>query len=131
MFSFLAFDEGTKIHEKLGDFTENFVDASGYLYYPWFISYGILVVILAVIYARFFLSMERRVYFSFMLSAIIFLIGAIGFDILGANEASLHGEDTLTYCVFYTIEESLEMFGLIYLIHILLGLLNREKVLIV
>ena len=63
-----------------------------------------------------------------MFSAIIFLTGAIGFDILGANEASIHSEETLLYCIYYTIEESLEMFGLVYLISILLGLLEGSLV---
>jgi hypothetical protein len=128
IFTFLAFDESAKIHEQLGDFTEQFIDATGFLYYPWFISYGAFVIILTFIYAPFFLQMESKVRFSFILSAIIFLTGAIGFDILGANEASLHGEETLTYCLLYTIEESLEMFGLIYLVRILLGQLHNIEI---
>ena len=50
VFTFLAFDESAKIHEKLGDYTENFVDATGYLHYPWVISYSILIVILGLFY---------------------------------------------------------------------------------
>ena len=128
LFIFLAFDESVKLHEKLGDYVENFVDASGYLYYPWFIPYTIAVGIIAIFYIRFFLAMEKKVFYAFTLSAIIFLTGAIGFDILGANEASIHSDETLIYCIYYTIEESLEMFGLIYLIHILLGLLDDVRV---
>jgi len=127
VFIFLAFDESAKIHEQLGDYTENFIDATGYLYYPWFISYGIFVVILAIIYSRFFWNMPKKLFYSFVLSAVIFISGAIGFDILGANEASHHGEETILYCVYYTIEESLEMFGLIYLISILLNILESDN----
>ncbi|HHE06105.1 MAG TPA: hypothetical protein ENK90_03195 [Epsilonproteobacteria bacterium] len=128
IFVFLAFDESAKIHETVGDYTEKFVDTTGYLYYPWVISYSILVLILGFLYIRFFLNMERKVFFSFMKAAIIFLSGALGFELLGANEASLHGADSLLYCTYYTIEESLEMFGVIYLIHILLGLLNHTEI---
>ena len=128
IFIFLAFDESVKLHEKLGDYVENFIDASGYLYYPWFIPYTIAVSIIAIFYIRFFLAMEKKIFYSFILSAIIFLTGAIGFDILGANEASIHSEETLLYCIYYTIEESLEMFGLVYLISILLGLLEGSLV---
>jgi len=124
IFIFLGFDEGAKIHETLGDYTENFVEASGYLYYPWVLSYGVLVLILGGFYFRFFLRMKRKVFYSFLLAAFIFLSGAVGFELLGAKEASAHGSDTLLYCVYYTIEESLEMFGVIYLIHILLQLLK-------
>lgn len=128
VFVFLAFDESAKIHEKLGDFTEKFIDASGYFYYPWFIGYGILVLLLGIVYIRFFWNMERNVFLSFMLAAILFLTGAIGFDILGAKEASMHGEDTILYCFYYTIEESLEMFGVIYLISILFKLLENTSI---
>jgi len=128
VFIFLSFDESTKIHEQLGDFTERFVDASGFLHYPWVISYSILVLILAAVYLRFFLKMERKIFWSFVLAAVIFLAGALGFELLGANESSQHGTTTVTYSILYTIEESLEMFGVIYLIHILLDLLNSNHI---
>ena len=124
IFIFLGFDESAKIHETLGDWTEQFVDTSGYLHYPWVISYSILVLFLGIVYFRFFYNMEKKVFYSFMLAAFIFLSGAVGFELLGAKEASLHSSDTLLYCIYYTIEESLEMFGVIYLIHILLHLLK-------
>ena len=72
--------------------------------------------------------MERKIFWSFVAAAVIFLSGALGFELLGANESSQHGTDTVTYSVLYTIEESLEMFGVIYLIHILLGLLDQTNV---
>lgn len=128
VFSFLAFDESSKIHEQLGDFTERFVEASGYLHYPWVISYSILLVILGIFYARFFWKMESKVFWSFMGAAVIFISGAIGFELLGANESSIHSTDTILYSIYYTIEETLEMFGVIYLIHILLGLLNSANI---
>ena len=128
IFLFLAFDESAKIHEYIGDFTENYVDASGFLYYPWFISYSILLIILSIIYANFFLQMNKKILYSFILCAFMFCTGAIGFDILGGYEADLNGNDTIKYCILYTIEESLEMFGLIYLSSILLGLLEGIKI---
>jgi len=126
VFTFLAFDESATIHETLGDLTEKFVDHSGYLYYPWVISYTVLVLILGFLYFRFFWKMEKKLFWSFMGAAALFLSGAVGFELLGAKEASLHGADTVTYCIYYTIEESLEMFGVIYLINILLNLLSGK-----
>ncbi|PHS33676.1 MAG: hypothetical protein COA92_03995 [Sulfurovum sp.] len=128
VFIFLSFDESAKIHENLGDYTEQFVEASGYLHYPWVISYSILVLILGALYIKFFWKMERKIFLSFMLSAFMFLSGAIGFELLGAKESSLNGTESLLYSVFYTIEESLEMFGVIYLLWILLTLLEKKKI---
>jgi len=128
VFLFLSFDESAKIHENIGDYTERFIEASGFLYYPWVISYGILVLILAVLYFKFFWRMPRKVMLSFFKAAAIFLTGAVGFELLGAYESSLHGTASMLYSILYTIEESLEMFGLIYLISILFGLLNGKTV---
>jgi hypothetical protein len=125
IFAFLSFDESAKIHEQLGDLTENFVDATGVLYYPWVISYGLLVLLLGIVYFRFFWSMGRKLFYRFMLAAFIFLSGAIGFELLGAHESSLYGTTSPLYSIYYTIEESLEMFGLIYLSSILLSLLDH------
>lgn len=128
IFLFLSFDESAKIHENIGDFTENFVDASGFLYYPWVISYSLFVVVLSAVYFRFFWKMKRKIFWKFVLAAAIFLSGAIGFELLGAYESSQHGTDTPLYSLLYTIEESLEMFGLIYLISLLLTLLENATV---
>ena len=128
VFIFLAFDESAKIHEKLGDFTENFVDATGYLHYPWVLGYSILVLVLGILYMKFFWKMSKKLFWSFMLSAFIFLLGAVGFELLGANESSQHGTESVLYSVLYTIEETLEMFGVIFLIWILLGILEKRKV---
>ena len=124
VFTFLAIDENAKIHEQIGDFTKQFIDVGGYLYYPWVISYVMLTLILAIVYFKFFLSMPKKLFLAFMLAAFIFLSGAIGFELIGANESSIHGTSTIRYSILYTIEESLEMFGVIYLIHILLGILE-------
>jgi len=130
VFTFLAFDESAKIHEKLGDFTERFVEASGFLHYPWVISYSILVIVLGLFYMRFFWRMPSKVFWSFIGAAAIFLSGAIGFELLGANESSIHSTSTLLYSTYYTIEESLEMFGVIYLIWILLNLLKGKTLVV-
>jgi len=128
VFTFLAFDESAKIHESIGDFTEKFVHFGGYLYYPWVISYGLFVIVLGLIYMRFFWRMKSNIFWSFMGSAAIYVGGAIGFELLGAHESSLHGTKTPLYSILYTIEESMEMFGVIFLIYVLLTLLENKNI---
>jgi len=79
---------------------------------------------------RFFMAMERKILYRFVYAAALFLVGAIGFDMLGGAEASRHGTNTIYYSLLYTIEESLEMFGLIYLFSILLHLIKERKILL-
>ena len=124
IFTFLALDESSKIHEFIGYVTDVFVHGTGYLNFPWVLPYAILVLILGLIYIRFFWKMERKVFWSFVVAAVMYVSGAIGFELLGANEASIHSPDTVLYSIYSTIEESLEIFGVIFLIKILLHLLG-------
>ncbi len=123
IFTFLAFDESIKIHEAVGALTEKFVEANGYVNYPWVIPYAVLVLVVGLFYIRFFWRMERKVFWSFVGAAVMYVSGAIGCELLGANEVSLHGDHTVLYSIYSTTEESLEIFGVIFLIYILLDLL--------
>lgn len=120
VFVFLGFDEGTRLHEEIGDLFENVVDAEGWLYFPWVIPYSILFGIAMIIYFRFYLTLDRRLQIRLFICAVVFLSGAIGVELFSAREADAHGTDSMTYSILYTIEESLEMAGLILLIDTLL-----------
>ena len=124
IFTFLALDESSKIHEFIGYVTDVFVHGTGYLNFPWVLPYAILVLILGLVYIRFFWKMERKVFWSFVVAAVMYVSGAIGFELLGANEVSMHGHNTVLYNIYSTIEETLEIFGVIFLIKILLNLLG-------
>lgn len=126
IFVFLGFDEGTRLHEEIGDLIENFVDAEGWLYFPWVIPYSIAFVIAVALYFKFYLTLDRQLQIRLFLCAFVFLLGAIGVELLSAREADLEGTSSLTYSVLYTIEESLEMGGLLLLLDTLLKKLSND-----
>lgn len=126
LFLFLSIDEWFEIHEIIGDMTENYLKAEGLLYFPWVAPYGLAVTVLGLIYLKFILGLPRRTAALVVLAGIIFLTGAIAFDMLGGREAELHGYDTLMYCVLYTIEEFLEMIAIVLLIYTLLSYIERQ-----
>ncbi|RWX50783.1 hypothetical protein VU01_12643 [Candidatus Electrothrix marina] len=132
VFLFLSLDETFVLHERLGNYTEEYIkstgilEASGLLYFPWIISYSILMIILGLLYFRFIFRLPRKTTVLLILSAIIFLTGAAGFDMLGGREAELHGYYTITYTVLYTIEEFLEMSGVVLLIYTLLAYIEQR-----
>jgi hypothetical protein len=131
VFCFLSLDEAFMLHERLGDYTAKYItstgilEASGLLYFPWIIPYSILMIVLGGLYFRFILGLPRKTAMLLILSAIIFLAGAAGLDMLGGREADLHGYYTITYTVLYTIEEFLEMSGVILLIYTLLDYIEQ------
>lgn len=116
LFLFLGFDEGARLHEKLGDKVEPYVDATGYFYFPWFIPYMIVFAFLVALYFRFYLRLERSLQIRFFVAAFVYLTGAVGVEVISANEASENDTTTVTYVVLYSIEEILEMSGLIFFI---------------
>lgn len=126
VFVFLGFDEGTRLHEEIGDIFEQFVEAEGLLFFPWVIPYSIAFLIATAIYFRFYLTLDRTLQIRLFISAALFLSGALGFELLSATQADEYGTSSLSYSVLYTIEESLEMAGLIFLVHTLLAKLAAD-----
>ena len=129
IFLFLAFDEGTKIHEQLSGVMKRWVTPKGYLYWLWVIPYGSAVLVLAAVYLRFMIRLSRTTRYYFILAALLFLGGAIGVDMLQGREAYLNiGSDkTILYCVLYSVEEFLEMIGVAVFIYALLKNLADES----
>ena len=129
IFLFLAFDEGTKIHEKTSIVIEQWITPQGYLYWLWVIPYGFAVLVLAAVYLRFLVRLSRTTRYYFILAALLFLGGAIGVDMLQGREAYLNigGEKTILYCVLYSLEEFLEMIGVAVFIYALLKNLADES----
>lgn len=132
VFFFLAFDEAFALHEGLGDLTEEYITStgilavSGLLYFPWIIPYSLLTIILGLLYFRFIFSLPRKTTVLLILSAMIFLTGAGFFDMLGGKEAELHGYYSNKYVVLYTIEEFLEMIGVILFMYTLLDYIEQQ-----
>jgi len=118
---FLGVDEGVAIHEKLSDLLEEYMDADGFFYYLWVIPYAIATSIIGLVYVPFLLKLPARTRALFLAAGFIFVTGAIGVEVFAAREADLHGEWTMTYCVLYSVEEFLEMIGIVVFIYALLS----------
>jgi hypothetical protein len=126
LFLFLAFDEGTAIHEQLSDFFERYMEATGALYFLWVVPYGIATLLLAIVYLKFVWELPKVTRARFIAAALLYVGGALGFDMLGAIVAERSGYDTVIYTVLYTIEEMLEMVAIVVFIHALLCHLATE-----
>jgi len=123
---FLSFDEATAIHETIGVFFEDYMDASGFLYFMWVVPYGVAVAVLGVFFLKFLFALPAQTRNYFIASGIIFLSGAMGLEVFGAREADINGVETITYCVLYTFEELLEMLGIVLFIYALARYLTDE-----
>ncbi len=126
LMAFLAVDEAVVIHENIGDLLERYMVADGFLYFPWVIPYGIASLGLAGVYFRFVSTLPTRTRQFFVVAGAMFLTGAIGIEMIGAREASLHGYSSIAYCVLYTVEEFFEMTAIVVFIYGLLSHLAQE-----
>ena len=125
---FMAVDEAAGLHEMLnkvgwlvtgGQHKED----RTIFFYGWVLFGMAMVMIVALSYLKFFLSLPARTRIHFFTAAAVFVGGAIGVEILGGYYAKSHGEGNFQFSMFATVEEGLEMAGVIVLINALLNYL--------
>lgn len=117
-FLLMSIDEIISLHERLTWPIRKLFGAhhAGVFYNAWVIP-GISIVILAgVFFYKFLLHLPVNTRRTFLVSASIYLSGVIGMEMIGSIYAEMHGASDLTYLACVTIEESLEMFGVIIFI---------------
>lgn len=120
IFFFLAFDESAGIHELLIDPVRLLIGVNRYFYFAWIIPGSLLVGMLGVLYARWFMNLPARIRRGLLLAASLYLGGTLLFEILTGIYMYDHQAETLMYGLLVTIEELLEMLGVIVLIYNLL-----------
>ena len=127
VFVFLAIDESISIHERLIDPLRDALDATGIFYYTWIIPYGIGVVLLSIFAIPVFLRMQKRIRFWFGLSAATYLFATIGLEMIsGKYLVMMNEQKDIVWIFMMTVEESLEMVGLIILVYAQLLLLRNK-----
>jgi hypothetical protein len=124
IFLLLSLDEITSIHENLIKPLQRYFNFSGFLYFGWVLPIGILVIIFALSFIKFVLHLPLKVRVLFICAGIVYIFGALGLEMIGGKYAELYGQENFTYKVFTTIEEFLEMTGIVILINALLSYMN-------
>jgi hypothetical protein len=130
VFVFLAMDEFGSIHEYLISPTQKLVDQSSiesdYLYFAWFIPYSLLFLVVAIVSLRFLFKLPPRTRNLLIVSGIVFLAGAVLMEMIGGKYWAEQGwavdgsdDVDLTYALIITIEELLEMLGIVIFIYAL------------
>ena len=121
IFVFLAIDEFAALHERLARPVRTYLGVSGTLFYAWVIPYGFFLAVLVLVYTRFVFEMPSRPRRLIIISLLVFLSGALGFEMIGAGYFSAHNmEIDIVYALLTTFEEVLEMVGLVFFVYALL-----------
>ena len=126
LFLYLALDEGASIHEVSIGKTRTILNTDGFFYYAWVIPAIILFSLFALVYLKFVLSLPKKTRSLFVLSAVMFISGAIGVEMICGQIVTLQGsDDNLTYALMATAEETLEMFAIAIFAYALLDYLKK------
>ncbi len=120
IFLFLSFDEITVVHEGLIAPVRQSLNTTGLLYNAWVILYGIALMVFAITYLKFLMSLPKKIMILFVVSGTTYVAGVIGFELLGGWLVQLHGSNNMTFSILYTCEEFFEMFGIVIFIYTLL-----------
>jgi hypothetical protein len=126
-FLYLAFDEALSLHERMSIPIKAALGegALGFHHTYWAIPGLAGVIVLGLYFLRFLIRLPARTRTLFVLAGVIFVGGAVGTELFGGDYAEAHGEK-LGYAMVSTVEESLEMAGVIVFIYALLDYVARE-----
>ncbi len=120
LFLYIAVDEISSLHELLTEPLKDLWHFEGIFYHAWIVVVIPLLVLLTVYLWRFYFALPKEFRIRLAAAAVIFLSGALGFEILEGLYASNHGRLNAVNALLATVEESLELFGVIILIDSLL-----------
>lgn len=121
IFFYISVDEMLAIHEALIIPVKTLFNTRGLLYFAWVIPFGILVVILLIVYARFLIELPKRIRALFLAAGGTYVLGALGLEMLSGRHYEFHGRDNFSYVMYQTVEESLEMAGVIIFVYALMS----------
>jgi hypothetical protein len=126
VFIFLSMDEALSFHESSTVPLRKSLNTSGVLFYAWIIPYALAVLVLFLVYLRFLLNLNRQTRNHFFLAGLIYVSGAMLFEIPGGIYDEAFGRHTPVYALISTVEELLEMGGILLFIYALTSYLSAE-----
>lgn len=119
-FLVMGVDEAWEYHELL---TEPMRDAlnvgegkTQFLLYAWVVPGIILIFILGLIFIKFLIGLPKRTRNGFIIAGVIYVSGAIGMEMVGGYYKVEYGPQSLAYFAAATLEETLEMVGVVLFI---------------
>jgi hypothetical protein len=125
LFALMSLDEATSIHEMTtGPIREAFNTQGGF-YYAWVIPGIIFVILFGILYLRFIRHLPSKTRNLFVLAGLVYVGGVLGMEIVGSAYTSRFGW-SLTYGVLASIEEILEMSGIVIFIYALLDYMENN-----
>lgn len=77
-------------------------------------------------YTRFIIHLAARTRSLFIIAGLIYIAGALGSELVSGRYYEVHGESGVTYFIMITIEECLEMTGIVIFIYALTSYIDLQ-----
>jgi len=116
IFGYLAFDEGSQIHESIMDVIRIFYNGSGVFYFVWVIPAIVFIIVLFLLLYKFFTLLPKSFKKQFLGGVAIYLTGAIIMEMIGGQYVDVYGDQNIYYPLIIVVEESLEILGTIIML---------------
>jgi hypothetical protein len=111
---FLFFDEMFSIHEIANHkkFQHVWPEGDGFFHFAWVVPYFFLGSAVLLFFIKFLLKLPFNTRIQFLSAGLIYAGGALGMELLGGKYMHANGFN-LNYFLIITIEELLEMLGMV------------------
>jgi MFS family permease len=101
------------------------MNTKGLLYFPWVIPAFFLIIVFLFVFRKFIFALPNKTKVQFILAGTVYVLGALGMELIGGYIADKYGYTTI-YGLASTIEELLEMSGVVIFINALLNYLQSQ-----
>jgi len=127
-FAAMALDEFLALHEKLIEPMRGLLGGShlGVLYFAWVVPAIALTGAIGVFFVPFLFRLPRRTAIAFAVAAAVYLGGALGVELPEGLWREGHGHRNVVYHLLVSLEEGMEMSGVVLFIHALLEYVGRH-----
>lgn len=132
VFLFLSLDEAVSIHEQLTMPLRTAFDLQGIFYLSWVIPAAVFLLVFFFVYLKFLLRLPAVTRSLMIKAGILYVLGAVVVEMIGGNYLYLTNDlptrvNDFRYVLITTVEESLEMFGIVLFIYTLLSYLFPQE----
>jgi hypothetical protein len=127
-FLLMAADEALSFHEKAIAPLRAMLGGQqlGIFFFAWVIPAIVLVAALGIFFLPFLFRLPRRTAIAFAISAAVYLGGALGVELVEGWWREGHTHRNLTYHALVSLEEGMEMIGVIGFIHALFAYIGTR-----
>jgi hypothetical protein len=126
LFLCLSIDEAASIHEMTAPLIEHWLATAGPLINlvssllgtPWLLAAIPFTIIVFLLFVRFLWNLPRATMILFLIGGGLYVAGAVGVeDLAGHYLVNPGADETFTYQIMVTVEEGLEMLGIVVFLY--------------